>query len=124
MKSNSNHIEIIYLHFLERQKILTTSNNLKTKKSLRLVWQTIKGTIKVKKESGESVSSLLIDGEIITSAKEISNYSNKLFTSVTKKINKNIVKSKKTKKNTYPTLAMKTITQFSFLQLYQRTLKT
>ena len=97
MKSNSNHIEIIYLHFLERQKILTTSNNLKTKKNLRLVWQTIKGTINVKKESGESVSSLLIDGEIITSAKEISNYSNKLFTSVTKKINKNIVKSKKKK---------------------------
>ena len=37
-----------------------------------------------------------------------------LATSVAVKINKNIAKRKKT---TYPTLAMKTITQFSFLQL-------
>ena len=34
MKSNSNHIVIIYLHCLERQKTLPTSNILKaTKKS-------------------------------------------------------------------------------------------
>ena len=30
MKSNSSHIIIIYLHCLERQKTLTTSNILKT----------------------------------------------------------------------------------------------
>ena len=90
------------------------------KKNLRLVWKTIKGTINMKKESEESISSLLINGEIISSAKEISNYFNNFFTSVAEKINKNIVKSKK---NTYPTLALRTITQSSFLQIYQRTLK-
>ena len=76
----------------------------------------------MKKKSGESISGLPIDGQIITSAKEISNYFNNFFTSVAVKINKNIVKSKKT--HPYPTLAMKTVTQFSFLQLYQRILKT
>ena len=90
------------------------------RKNLRLVWKTIKGTINMKKESEESISSLLINGEIISSAKEISNYFNNFFTSVAEKINKNIVKSKK---NTYPTLALRTITQSSFLQIYQRTLK-
>ena len=82
------------------------------KKNLRLVWQTIKGIINMKKKSDESISSLLIDGQIITSAKEISDYFNNLFTSVAEKINKNIVKSKK---HTYPTWAMKTVTKFSFL---------
>ena len=91
MKKNSNHIVIIYLHCSERQKILTISNILKK----RLVWQTIKGMINMKKKSDESFSSLLIDGQILTSAKEISNYFNNLFTSVAVKINKNIVKSKK-----------------------------
>ena len=74
----------------------------------------------MKKGSDKSISSLLIDGEIISSAKEISNYFNNFFTSVAEKINKNIVKSKK---HTYPTLALRTITKSSFLQLYQRTLK-
>ena len=64
------------------------------KKNLRLVWQTIKGIINMKKESDEFISSPLIDSEIISSAKEISNYFNDFFTSVTEKINKNIVKSK------------------------------
>ena len=49
----------------------------------------------MKKESGKSISSLLIDGKIIPSAKEMSNYFNNFFKSVVKKINKNIVKSKK-----------------------------
>ena len=75
----------------------------------------------MKKKSDDSISSLLIDSQI-SSAKEISNYFNNFFTSVAVRINKNIVKS--TKKHTYPTLAMKTKAQFSFLQLYQRTLKT
>ena len=66
------------------------------KKNLRLVWQTIKGIINMKKKSDESTSSLLIDGETITSAKEISNHFNNVFTSVAKKINKNIVKPKQT----------------------------
>ena len=74
----------------------------------------------MKKGSDESISSLLIDGEIISSAKEISNYFNNYFTSIAEKINKNIVRSKKTH---LPTLALRTITQSSFLQLYQRTLK-
>ena len=34
MKSNLNHIVIIYLHCLERQKILTTSTILKTTKKI------------------------------------------------------------------------------------------
>ena len=69
----------------------------------------------MKKESEESIFSLLIDGEIISSAKEISNYFNNFFTSVSEKINKNYVNKKK---HTYPTLALRTITQSSFLQLY------
>ena len=61
----------------------------------------------MKRKSDESISSLLIDGQIITSAKEISNYFNNFFTTVTVKINRNrnIVKSKKKKnpkKHTYP----------------------
>ena len=92
------------------------------KNNLRLVWQTIKRIIKMRKKSEESISSLQIYGQIITSAQQISNYFNNFFKSVAVKINKNTVKSKK--KKTYPTLAMKTVTQFSFLELYQRTLKT
>ena len=51
----------------------------------------------MKKESDKSISSLLIDDEMITSANEISNYFNNFFTSVAEKINKNKcqVKSKK-----------------------------
>ena len=46
--------------------------------------------------SDKSISSLLIDGQIITRAKEeLSNYFNNIFTSVAVKINKNIAKSKK-----------------------------
>ena len=41
------------------------------KKNLRLVWQTIKGIVNMKKKSEESISSLLIDGQIITSAEEV-----------------------------------------------------
>ena len=66
------------------------------KKNLRLVWQTMKEIINMKKKSDESISSLLIDGQIIASAIEIPNYFNNFFTSVAVKINKNIVKSKKT----------------------------
>ena len=69
----------------------------------------------MKKGSDESISSLLIDGEIISSAKEISNYFNNFFTSVAEKINKNYVNKRK---HTYPTLALRTIAQSSFLQLY------
>ena len=99
------------------------------KKNLRLVWQTIKGMININNKSNESISSLLIDNQITTSAKEITNHFNNFFTNVSEKINKNIVKSKKKKKerkkeNTYPISAQKIVTQFSFLQLYQRTLKT
>ena len=80
------------------------------KENLRLVWQTIKGIINMEKKSDESISSLLIDCQIITSTKEISNYFNNFFTSVAVKINKNIVKSKKKKHtHTYPTLAMKNV---------------
>ena len=66
----------------------------------------------MKTKSEKSISSLLIDDQIIASANEISNYFNNVFTSVAVEINKNIVKSKK--KNTYPTVAMKTVTLFSF----------
>ena len=49
----------------------------------------------MKKKSDDSISSLLIDSQIISSAKEISNYFNNFFTSVAVRINKNIVKSTK-----------------------------
>ena len=67
----------------------------------------------MKTKSEKSISSLLIDDQIIASANEISNYFNNFFTSVAVEINKNIVKSKK-KKSTYPTVALKTLTLFSF----------
>ena len=49
----------------------------------------------MKKNSDKSISSLLIDCQIVTSAKKISNYFNTFFTSVAVKTNKYIVKSKK-----------------------------
>ena len=49
----------------------------------------------MKKQSDESISSLLIDSQIIRSAKEISDTFNNFFTSVAVKINKSTVKSKK-----------------------------
>ena len=70
------------------------------KKNLRLIWQTIKGMINMNKKSDESISSLLIDHRIIISAKEIFNHLKNFFTNVAEKINKNIVKSKKTNKQT------------------------
>ena len=65
-------------------------------KSLKLVWQTIKGIINMKNKSDESVSSLLIDKQLITSARQISNHFNNFFTSIAEIINKNIAKAKKT----------------------------
>ena len=44
----------------------------------------------------ESFSSLLIDNQLIASAKQISNHFNNFFTSISEKINRNIVKPKKT----------------------------
>ena len=73
----------------------------------------------MKKESDVSISSLLIDDEIISSAKEISNYLNNFFTSFAEKIK--ILSSQK--KHTYPTLALGTITQSSFLQLLIKSMK-
>ena len=50
----------------------------------------------MKNQSDESISSLLIDNQLITSAKQISNHLNNFFTSITEKINRNIAKAKKT----------------------------
>ena len=50
----------------------------------------------MKNKYDESISSLLIDNQLITSAKQISDYLNNIFTSITEKINRNIVKTKKT----------------------------
>ena len=61
------------------------------KKNLRLVWQTIKGMININNKSNESISSLLIDNQITTSAKEITNHFNNFFTNVYEKLNKNIL---------------------------------
>ena len=44
----------------------------------------------------ECISSLLIDNQLITSAKQISNHFNNFFTSIVEKINRSIVKAKKT----------------------------
>ena len=55
----------------------------------------------MKTKSEKSISSLLIDDQIIASANEISNYFNNFFTSVAVEINKNIVKSKKKKHLSY-----------------------
>ena len=52
---------------------------------------------KHKKKSDESISSLLIDNQLITSAKQFSNhFKNNFFTTIAEKKNRNIVKAKKT----------------------------
>ena len=57
-----------------------------TKKTLKLVWQTIKGIINMDNKSDESISNLLIDNRLITSTKLISNHFNIFFTSIAEKI--------------------------------------
>ena len=90
-KSNRNHLSSL----LRKTKDSYSKQYFEDKKeNLRLVWPTIKGIISMKKKSDESISSLLIDSQIITSAKEICNYFNNFLTSVAVKINKKIVKSK------------------------------
>ena len=49
----------------------------------------------MKNKSDDSVSSLLIDNQLIISAKQISNRFNNFFTSIAEKINTNIAKAKK-----------------------------
>ena len=49
----------------------------------------------MKNKSDESIFSLLIDNQLITSAKQMSNHFNNFFTSIAEKINRNIVKGKK-----------------------------
>ena len=66
----------------------------------------------MKNKFDESISSLLIDNQLITSAKQISDYLNNVFTSITEKINRNTVKAKKL---IFHILAVKTKTHnFSF----------
>ena len=50
----------------------------------------------MKNKSDKSISSLLIDNQLITSARQISNHFNNFFTSIAEEINRNIVKAKKT----------------------------
>ena len=90
MKDNSKHTVILYLHYLGRQKDLITNNTLEATKNKRLVWQTIKGIINMKNKSDESIFSLLIDNQLITNAKQISNHFNHIFTSIDEKINRNL----------------------------------
>ena len=54
-----------------------------------------KGDSKHKNKSDESISSLLIDNQLITSAKQISDHFNNFFTSIAEKVNRNNVKAKK-----------------------------
>ena len=109
---------ILYLHYLGRQKNFITHNTLEaTKKPLKLVCQTTKGIINLKNKSDESISSLLIDSQLITSAKQISNHFNNFIISITK-INRNIVEAKKNL--IFHILALKIKTRFFFLQQYLR----
>ena len=97
MKDNSKHTVILYIHYLGRLKNRIKNNTLvTTKKPLKLIWQTIKGIINIKNKSHESISSFLIDNQLKTSAKQISNHFNNFFTSAVEKLNRNIVKAKKT----------------------------
>ena len=97
MKINSNHIFNYISSLLRKTKDSYYKQYFEdNKKNLRLVWQTIKEIINMKKKSDNSISSLLIDGQIISSAKEISNnFNNFLEVLLYIIINKNIVKSKK-----------------------------
>ena len=97
MKINSNHIFNYISSLLRKTKDSYYKQYFEdNKKNLRLVWQTIKEIINMKKKSDSSISSLLIDGQIISSAKEISNnFNNFLEVLLYIIINKNIVKSKK-----------------------------
>ena len=121
MKDNSKHTIILYLHYLGRQKNLTANKkSYDNKNNLKIVWKTIKGIINMKNKSDESISSLLIDNQLIISAKQISNPFNNFFTSIAEKINRNTVNAKKV---IFHILALKTKTQFFFLQQYMRTQK-
>ena len=92
------------------------------KETLKLVSQTTEGITNTKNKSGESISGLLIDNQLITSAKQVSNHFNNFFLQVLlKKINRNSVKIKKL---IFLMLALKTKTQIFFLQQYLRMQKT
>ena len=67
----------------------------------------------MKNKSDESILNLLIDYQLITNAKQISNYFNNFFTSIAEKINKHC-QSKKTPH--FCILALKTKTFFFFQQ--------
>ena len=96
MKDNLKYTIILYPHYSERQKNLIANNTLETTKKLKLVWQTIKGIRNMKSKSDESISSVLIDNQLITNPKQNSNHFGNFFTSIAEKINRNIVKAKKT----------------------------
>ena len=85
---------------LGETKNLITNNTLVTTKKPTLVttkkppettMADHKGDNKHEKKSDESIPSLLIDNQLITSAKQISNHFNNFFTSIARKINRNIV---------------------------------
>ena len=87
---------ILYLHYFGKQKNFITHHTLETtKKPPKLVCQTIKGIINLKNKSDESISSLLIDSQLITIAKQISNHFNNFIISITEIINRNIIEAKK-----------------------------
>ena len=85
MKDNSKHTIALHLNYLGRQNNLIIKTTLEMKKKLKLVWKTIKRITNLKNKSDESISSLLIDNQLITSANKISNHFNNFFTSITEK---------------------------------------
>ena len=74
MKDNSKHTLILYLHYLGRLKNLIRNNTLVTRKKSETSMPDHKGDNKHEKQIDESFPSLLIDNQLLTSAKQISNH--------------------------------------------------
>ena len=75
----------------ETKNLITNNTLVTTKKPPETTMADHKGDNKHEKKSDESIPSLLIDNQLITSAKQISNHFNNFFTSIARKINRNIV---------------------------------
>ena len=82
---------LIYTLPGETKNLITNNTLVTTKKTPETTMADHKGDNKHDKKSDESIPSLLIDNQLITSVKQISNHFNNFFTSIAGKINRNIV---------------------------------
>ena len=79
-----------------KKRYLIRNDTLEAKKKPETSMTDHKWDNKHEKKSDESISSLISYNQLITSAKQTYNHFNNFYTSVTEKINRNIVKAEKT----------------------------